>query len=71
MKLCHWAFRLEFETDNHHHKFCTMSLHAFSKRFYPGNKYGVTQLIKKHWKNKYMVMFSPNVLLKEDGKNYE
>ena len=70
MKLYHWSSVLEFETKNHHHKFLTMSLHTFSKVFYVGNRSEATQLIKKHRKNKYIVMFSPNTSSKEDGDKY-
>ena len=70
MKLCHWASSLKFETKNNYHNFLTMSLYTFFQIFYTGKIYGGTQLIKKHQKNKYIVMFSPEISSKEDGENY-
>ena len=31
MELCHWDTHIEFDCENHHHKFPTVSLHAFNK----------------------------------------
>ena len=70
IKLCHWLSPYEFETENYCHKFLTMSLHALTKVHYIGNICGGTQLIRKHKKNKYIVMFSPHLSSNKDGKNY-
>ncbi len=70
MEKCHWLTEYTFDLENHKHNFLTMSRYAFTKEFYAGNVCGGTQLIKKHTKNKYIVMFSPYLSSEEEGKNY-
>ena len=67
MEKCHWLSDYEFDLANHNHNFLTMSLYVFTKEFYAGNVCGGTQLIKKHTKNKYIVMFSPYLSSEEEG----
>ena len=70
MEKCHWLNDYEFDLANHNHNFLTMSLYSFTKEFYAGNVCGGTQWIKKHTKNKYIVMFSPYLSSEEEGENF-
>ena len=70
MKLCHWLSSIEFEAENHYQKNPTMSLHIFTKVYYAGNICCDTQILKKHWKNKCLVLFCLHLSSIEDGTNH-
>ena len=70
IKKYHWENDYVFDLANHNHNLRTMSLYSFTKEFYAGNVCGGTQLIKKHTKNKYIVMFSPYLSSEEEGENF-